>query len=556
MSPRKSDDARLGRFGRSDSRIDQLAQLDGGSGNRADDVADSRGATAVGAGPVSASDHTDVLPQLDEKPVRGSDEWSSGAVYQRGGRRVQNGLRPDGPSAQKITVTRAVAARSGQAAKSVTRRVVAASRADGASESGLTKLIWNQVLSFGSDAMITVALAGTVFFSAAQSDQKGNVLSYLLITMAPFAVLAPVIGPILDRFQHGRRWAMAISAFGRAILAVLMAQHFTNLLLLFPLALGSLVLSKGYSVVRAAAAPRVVPSTMTLVTANARLSMFGLVAAMVGGAFIAIVIRGTGSYPLGLYLTAIAFAVTGYFSLRLPREVDSASPATRHPEEPPRPEEQQPVPALARIKRWVGRGFERHVITSIQGASLLRWSQGFLTMFLAFYVERTSHGAQAALSLGAVAVAAGVGNFIGTAAGARLRLGHPHVIVIACTAAAAAASIVTAVMFSLTMGVICMSVSAVGNSLGKLSLDAVVQRDVDETLRSSAFARSETFLQLAWVVGAAVALLLPADEGTLGFTVSGVFLGVSLAFVVLRSRSMAAHEHRLNTKADPAPGTV
>ena len=99
-------------------------------------------------------------------------------------------------------------------------------------------------------------------------------------------------------------------------------------------------------------------------------------------------------------------------------------------------------------------------------------------------------------------------------------------------------------MFNLTMGVVCMAVSAAGNALGKLSLDAVIQRDVDETLRSSAFARSETLLQLSWVVGAAVALLLPSNEGRIGFTVAGAFLGVGVVVVLLRSRSMAVTERK------------
>ncbi len=88
-------------------------------------------------------------------------------------------------------------------------------RPGGAEESGLTALIWNQVLSYGTDAMITVALASTVFFGASSNAQRGNVLLYLLITMAPFAVVAPVIGPVLDRLQHGRRWTMAGTAMGR-----------------------------------------------------------------------------------------------------------------------------------------------------------------------------------------------------------------------------------------------------------------------------------------------------------------------------------------------------
>ena len=163
--------------------------------------------------------------------------------------------------------------------------MISASKADGAHESGLTALIWNQVLSYGTDAMITVALAGTVFFGASTHAQRGNVLLYLLITMAPFAVIAPVIGPALDRVQHGRRWTMAGTAIGRAVLALIMAGHPTELLVLYPCALGSLVLSKAYAVVRAAAAPRLVPQGMTLTEANARLTIFGLGSTLVlGGA--------------------------------------------------------------------------------------------------------------------------------------------------------------------------------------------------------------------------------------------------------------------------------
>ena len=59
------------------------------------------------------------------------------------------------------------------------------------------------------DVMITVALASTVFFSVPTDEARGRVALYLAITMAPFTVLAPVIGPLLDRLPHGRRAAMA-----------------------------------------------------------------------------------------------------------------------------------------------------------------------------------------------------------------------------------------------------------------------------------------------------------------------------------------------------------
>ena len=215
-------------------------------------------------------------------------------------------VRPSGTG--NVTVTRAVLARGSYFSRLLAYKVKSASEADGARESGLTALIWNQVMSYAADAMVTVALAGTVFFSAPSEAQRGNVLLYLLMTMAPFAVVAPVIGPALDRVQHGRRWVMAGTAFGRAVLAMVMAMHFTDLLLLFPAALGSLVLSKAYAVIRSSAAPRLVPANLTLVEANARLSIFGLVAAVLGGALVGVAIKATGSYPFGLWITAAAFA--------------------------------------------------------------------------------------------------------------------------------------------------------------------------------------------------------------------------------------------------------
>ena len=258
-------------------------------------------------------------------------------------------------------------------------------------------------------------------------------LLYLLVTMAPFAIVAPVIGPALDRLQHGRRYAMAATAIGRAVLALVMAAHPTDLLVLYPCALGSLVLSKAYSVIRAAAAPRLVPAGMTLVEANARLSIFGLGSALIGGGVVAAVIKVSGSYTAGLVVTAVAFGVCAFFAFRLPKHIDSVAPAPRHPQEPARQAVTQPTPQVARLQRlqaWAKRGFEAQVVTSLQGESTLRFLSGLLTIYLAFYVESTWRGWTAAFALGAVVVAAGAGNFAGTAIGTRLKLAHPEALIL------------------------------------------------------------------------------------------------------------------------------
>ncbi|HEU5268813.1 MAG TPA: MFS transporter [Jatrophihabitans sp.] len=463
----------------------------------------------------------------------------------------QRSLRTPPAGTGGVTVTRAVLARSRYFSRLLAHKVITASEADGAKESGLTALIWNQVMSYGADAMVTVALAGTVFFSAPSNAQRGNVLLYLLMTMAPFAVVAPVIGPALDRVQHGRRWVMAGTALGRAVLAATMAVNFTDLYVLFPAALGSLVLSKAYSVIRSAAAPRLVPSGLTLVEANARLSLFGLVAAILGGGLAGAVIKATGSYPLGLWLTAIAFATTAIYSLRLPKIVDALPPVTlpQRAAEPPgrtpatRPDAIGHRGVPGRLLAWARRGFAPEVIGALQGESSLRWLSGFLTLFLAFYIESTAHGWHAVVSLGAVGAAAGLGNFCGTGIGTRLRLARPELIILCCTSAAAVGCLLAALLFSLPVAVCAMFVSAVCNALSKLSLDAIIQKDVAESLRSSAFGRSETFLQLAWVFGATVALLLPSGQGQLGFAVAAAVL-CGVAVLMLAKRRSRSSQRR------------
>jgi MFS transporter len=502
----------------------------------------------------------------------------------------QPGARPPGGSVRPqgtgdVTVTRAVVARSTYFSKLVAHKVISASQADGARESGLTALIWNQVMSYGADAMVAVALAGTVFFSAPSEQQRGNVLLYLLVTMAPFAIVAPIIGPALDRMQHGRRWVMAGTAIGRAMLAIVMAANFTDLYVLFPAALGSLVLSKAYAVIRSAAAPRLVPANLTLVEANARLSIFGLAAALIGGSIVGVTIKVSGSYPLGLWITAFAFAATAFYAFRLPKiidalptdfpQVDRRTQRSGGPAVNPAGEARWPVPqgqtgltALARrLGNWATRGFTPPVLLGLQGESTLRWLSGFLTLFLAFYIQSVSHGWQAVASLGAMGVATAAGNFIGTGIGTRLKLARPDLIILLCNATVALACVLTALFFTLPIAIIATLVSAICNALAKLSLDALIQRDVAEAFRSSAFGRSETFLQLSWVFGAAVAILLPSRDGQLGFAVAATVTVLVAIFMALRERTVrrAGQRHAKesaqavkdrHTGHEPRPGNV
>ncbi|MGY1846524.1 MFS transporter [Blastococcus sp. SYSU DS1021] len=429
--------------------------------------------------------------------------------------------RPMPAATPKITVTRVAAARSRELTTAAARRIRAASRADGAGESGLTQLLWVNALHMAGDAMIAVSLAGTLFFAATTDAQRGNVALYLLVTMAPFALLAPVIGPALDRLQRGRRWALAASLGGRAALALVMAGHFDDLWL-YPAALGVLVLSKAHNVLRAAVVPRVLPGAMSLTSANARLSVFGLATAGVAGGLAAGVAALIG-FDWELWATAAVFLCGAVLAVRLPRHVDV--PAGEEPADVLRTAE---IPVQGRGRRRVSP----HVVLALRANAALRGLGGFLTIFAAFLVQATfADGWSATLALGALAAAAGLGSFTGTAVGSRLHTAAPDRLVLHAASAAAAVTVLAAIFYGFAMAVLVAGVSAVANALGKVSLDAIIQREVPERLRASAFARSETMLQLAWVAGGALGIALP-PVGWIGFTVAAALLVLAVALIL------------------------
>src|SRR5204862_5476058 len=102
-------------------------------------------------------------------------------------------------------------------------------------------------IAVSGDIFVTVALADSIFFNVGAHAARPRVLAYLLFTLAPFAFVAPVLGPLLDRSRGGRRMMFVLSCLGRAVLCLFMANNIKGLAL-YPLAFGSLVLSKGANI--------------------------------------------------------------------------------------------------------------------------------------------------------------------------------------------------------------------------------------------------------------------------------------------------------------------
>ncbi|CAM4503000.1 MFS transporter [Nocardia ninae] len=441
---------------------------------------------------------------------------------------------------RKLTVTRVAAMRGRQLTEKGIATFQRAAKADGADKSGLTALTYATMANFALDAAVAVSLANTLFFASATAESKTKVALYLLITIAPFAVIAPLIGPMLDRLQHGRRVALATSFALRAVVAVVLILEFDSWAL-YPLALCMLIGSKSFSVLKSAVTPRVLPPDIDLVRTNSRLTVFGLVGGTIGAGAIAALAAAIADSK-GALIFAIVIACAGtYLSLRIPSWVEVTEgevPATlsyHAPTEVLTPEKEATTPPRKR-RQPLGRS----VVTALWGNSAIRVLTGFLTFYVAFVAKATEHRpAQQAAMLGVVGAAAALGNFTGNATGARLKLGKPTLIVLACTAACALVALFATFTNNLLGAAIATVVASGTSALAKVSLDAAIQDDLPPESIASGFGRSETVLQLSWVVGGSAGVLLPTDYWK-GFAVITAILVIGLVqtFVSYRGHSL------------------
>jgi hypothetical protein len=293
--------------------------------------------------------------------------------------------------------------------------------------------------------------------------------------------------------------------------------------------LGCLVAAKAYGVTRAAAVPRLLPPGFSLVNANSRNALAGVAGMAVGGGLAAAAARfGT---EWSLRLAFLIYLVGTVLAIRLPSRIDSSAGEVDIEDTGPIPL-QRPggrrasLPTRLRARVAALPVSVQAALCSAVGARLLT---GFLTLYLAFLMrEQPLPGYSGAFVLALVVGAAGVGNALGTVLGNALRRQSPDVILSAALLADVLAAVATAIFYSLWTLLALGLVAGLAAQLIKLSSDAVLQRDIDESVRTRVFAWSETVLQMAWVVGGGIGIALPLIPH-LGFGVIAVLLVLVLA---------------------------
>ena len=430
-----------------------------------------------------------------------------------------------------------------------TRRIGDVRAKGAANEVGMVQLFDLHALSCAGDTLIAIGLAGTIFFNAPLGEARSKVALYLLVTMVPFALLAPVAGPLLDHFRHGRRYALATTMLGRAFLAYVIADNIFGFGL-YPAAFGVLALSRAYGVARSAAVPRLLPEGLGLSQVGARASVYGTFA----GAVVAPI--GLAAFWFGpqwpLRVASILFVVGMVISLRLPPRADSDPP-----EAVPRP-----FRAMLRLRRGSDRPLSGAlVISALIGSASFRCLYGFLLVYFAFAIKAdqldTTVLGRDIGSQGAVALVGGAlvaGTFLSTAIGTRLRIRRPTALQSSGLTITAGVAVLTVIFYNLPMVALLSLMTAIFSGISKLAIDASIQERVPERLRASAFAHAETVLMVAWVIGGAIGIIPLAGRLGVGLAaLIAVIAAVRAAIVAAKLRGERLHGRPDATSPDHSP---
>ncbi|MEM8902850.1 MAG: MFS transporter [Actinomycetota bacterium] len=376
------------------------------------------------------------------------------------------------------------------------RRLVASGPALG--DTNASRLLPVHVFHSAGETMFAISLAGSLFFNVSLDAARPRILLYLALTMAPFVVLAPLVGPFIDRVRGGHRVVLMTALGGRALVAVLLASQLRSLLL-YPFAFAILVLAKIYSVSRNSLVPVLVDERDHLVVVNSRLARDGTIAGAVTSP-IGVLILNTGGADWVLRTGAVLYLIGTLLALRIPA-----------------PQVASTAGSVVESTELTGPG----VRTALAGMATLRSAAGFVFFHVGFVLKQEG---EPLWVFGLVAGAGAVGGFVGTfvAPWLRRRVDEQMMLTMALALPGALAVVaalrfhrISIVAFALALGL--------AGSVARRAFDGVVQTEAPHARRGKAYAGLETRIEIGWVIGALLAVVSRAPDWA-GLAVLAVWL--------------------------------
>lgn len=361
------------------------------------------------------------------------------------------------------------------------------------------------------EAAMTIALADSLFLSVSPDAARGKVILFLAVSMAPFIVVAPFVGPMIDRIRGGQRMVVIAVGILRALVLVGMTQVLDSFTL-FPLAFSALILAKTYAISKSAIIPTIIRDDDEFVAANSKLGQIagitGFVVAIPAGLLQLIDARLCLSLGIAAYLFA---AVNAY---RLPKTVIAEKPAERlEIEELHSPE----------------------VLRAAIAMRVLRGTVGFNFFHLAFWLRNETAGTLwfgLAISLAGLATLAA--NFVGPYLRRRMR---EQWMMVGSLCFVGVVGIIAAFSGRIVAGIALASAVNAAAAICRLAFESVVQKGAPDANRGRAFSKFETQNQIAWVVGGLIPVIF-SPAGWFGFACMGI-AGLAGALLYFRQPSGA-----------------
>jgi predicted MFS family arabinose efflux permease len=373
---------------------------------------------------------------------------------------------------------------------------------------------------------VSVSLAGSLFFNVSPDASRQQVLLYLLVTMDPLAVLAPLVGPAVDRFRRSQRFVASLFYLLRAVSCLALVSFLLDIAF-YPLALILLIASKASGVVKQTLVQVLVDDPNELVATNARLARFASITAAVGaGVAVGVLQAGGAQWTLRVGAALFALSALSVLKVRSRVEVDIATDELEYAET------HLPVVFVGSI-----------------GIIAIRAAVGFFLFTLAFTLRRDS---QPAYVYGLAGGCYGAGAFAGhTIIGFLRRRFREQQLIALAIAAPAAFTMVGVLGVSTPLLMVIAAMGGLSTTLGRNAFDSLLQRRAPEALLGRAGARYETRFQLAWVLGGAIATPITLAPEVSMMVLTGIY--VPGLFMFLKASRDARHfEEASPTSLDAA----
>jgi MFS family permease len=416
------------------------------------------------------------------------------------------------------------------------------------------RLVAVRVTGQAGDGTFQAALASYALFSDDHAT-AAEIAAATAVVLLPWSLLGPYAGVLLDRWS--RRQVLLLGNLLRAAVLVLLAGAVLAELPA-PVVYGGALVALGTNRFLLAGLSAALPHTVPL----ARLTEANAVTPTVGtGAFVAglglaALLRGGVVGPTAtehdlLVVAAGVYLAAGALALLTPRRLLGPDEAATRPA----PRATHLAAGLAEgVRHLAARPWPAAALSALAGMRLW-FGLLIVSAMLTLRNEAVDDGA-AVSALGAFTVATGAG-FLTAAVvtpvvAGRAGRGRTMVAALLLAAAAPIAPIATEASWAWwVMG----AVLGLGAQVTKICVDAVVQAGVDDDVRGRVFSLYDMAFNVAFVLAAALAVVLLPASGRSVPVLTGCGLGLVLVATVL-ARSVRRHPAPVAvTGATPSPGT-